>query len=105
MVTSREIGDMAKHTYALLAMLVFLILIYKAFKVRNQKDRIGRAESRLFIASALAIMSYAVSLISNRYDIIVLGECAYYVCIDWMCFTTYLYIMEIILMLVINITL
>lgn len=85
---------MAKHTYALLAMLVFLILIYKAFKVRNQKDRIGRAESRLFIASALAIMSYAVSLISNRYDIMVLGECAYYVCIDWMCFTTYLYIME-----------
>ena len=85
---------MTKHMYVLLAMLVFLILIYRAYRVRVEQKQIGRAESWLLIAGAFATLSYMVSLITNRYNVMVAGECAYYTCIDWVCFTTYLYVME-----------
>ena len=85
---------MTKHTYALLVMLVFLILIYRAHKVRKEQYEIGKAESWLLTAGALAAMSYMISLATNQYNVMVFGECAYYACIDWICFTTYLYVME-----------
>lgn len=94
MVTKEEIGDMTKHTYALLAMLVVLVLLYRAYKAYVEHEKIGRTESWLLTVGALATMSYAVSLITNQYNVMVLGECIYYALVDWLCFIVLLYVVE-----------
>lgn len=85
---------MTKTFYAIFSYIVVAVLVYCAVNCAKRRDKIGKYVAALLSIGAFSIVGYTIIFFTSSYLGMSIGNCIFFVGMDWLCYTMLLFAIE-----------
>jgi len=83
-----------KQYFVICCMIVLVIMLVSLRILLKRKEPIKKVMGRMILVTCLSVFVTMLELLTNDRELMMLGRCMFYACMDWVCFSLLRYVSE-----------